>query len=283
MPAEEQAPAATLRLSFQRIGANGTTASIERQVAVERPVAIEFNGIGYAVLMATPEHLLDLVFGFALTERLIDRAEDLLDVDRFERPEGTLLRATLHKRCAERVLDRVRHRVSESGCGLCGVENLEQALRPLPRLDPCDPPADEAVFKALAALDGRQPLNEATGAIHAAAACTTGGAIRLVREDVGRHNAFDKLLGAMMRDGLDWEGGFALLSSRCSYELVEKAVLSRCPSLVTISGPTTLAIERAKTAGLHLIVLARRDAMLNADDCKRISGQASKRTVDSDN
>ncbi len=263
MPADETSTtAATGTFSFQRIAVDGTVTPIEREVAVEQPVALEFNGIGYAVLMATPADLEDLIYGFALTERLIDGVDDLLGVDCFERPDGTLLRATLNERCAARVLDRVRHRVSESSCGLCGIENLEQALRPLPRLDPTDPPEDDAVFWALAALGQQQPLNRATGAIHAAAACTRDGAIRLVREDVGRHNAFDKLLGAMLRGRLAWEGGFALLSSRCSYELVEKAVLSCCPMLVTISAPTALAIERAKNAGLRLIVLARPDAML---------------------
>lgn len=261
MPAET----ATTNLSFRQIHFDGTRAEIERAVAVERPVALEFNGIGYAVLMATPVDLDDLIYGFALTERLIDDATDLFGVNSFERPDGILLRATLSERCAARVLDRVRHRLSESSCGLCGIENLEQALRPLPRLDPFDPPADEAVFRALAELGDRQPLNRATGAIHAAAACARDGAIRLVREDVGRHNAFDKLLGAMLRDRLAWEGGFALLSSRCSYELVEKAVLSRCSMLVTISAPTALAIERAKNAGLRLVVLARPDSMLSPD------------------
>ena len=262
MPADETSAAATGTFSFKRIAADGTVTRIEREVAVEQPVALEFNGIGYAVLMATPADLEDLIYGFALTERLIDGVDDLLGVDRFEGPDGTLLRATLSERCAARVLDRVRHRVSESSCGLCGIENLEQALRPLPRLDPTEPPVDEALSRALSLLSDRQPLNHATGAIHAAAACARDGAIVTVREDVGRHNAFDKLLGAMLRGGLAWQGGFALLSSRCSYELVEKAVLSGCPMLVTISAPTALAIQRAREAGLRLIVLARPDAML---------------------
>ncbi|MFZ2983154.1 MAG: formate dehydrogenase accessory sulfurtransferase FdhD, partial [Sphingobium sp.] len=105
-------------------------------------------------------------------------------------------------------------------------------------------------------------LNAATGAAHAAAWVSPDGAIRLVREDVGRHNAFDKLIGAMALSGADWEGGFALLSSRCSYEIVEKAVLSQCPLLVTISAPTALATERAAEAGMPLVVLARSDAIL---------------------
>ena len=114
----------------------------------------------------------------------------------------------------------------------------------------------------MAALADHQPLNRETGSAHVAAACAADGAIRLAREDVGRHNAFDKLVGAMLRAGLEWEGGFALLSSRCSYELVEKAVLARCPLLATISAPTSLAVERAAAAGLPLRVLLRSDAVL---------------------
>jgi FdhD protein len=120
-----------------------------------------------------------------------------------------------------------------------------------------------AIFRALDTLYDHQPLNAATGAAHAAAWVGGDGTIRLVREDVGRHNAFDKLIGAMAHLGAEWDEGFALLSSRCSYELVEKAVLSRCPLLVTISAPTRLAAERAAEAGLSIVVLARRDALLS--------------------
>jgi FdhD protein len=249
--------------SFTRIGADGTQAPIERPVADERPLAIEFNGIGYAVMMATPADLDDFAHGFASSERLIDAAGDILDISWHPAERGTILRVQLVPERAERVIERVRHRVSESSCGLCGIENLEQALRPLPKVGGV-PPASDAVFAALAALDGHQVLNRATGAVHGAALCAADGAIRLVREDVGRHNAFDKLIGAMQRGGLGWDGGFALLTARCSYELVEKAVLAGCPALATISAPTGLALERAREAGLALIGLARRDSYLLA-------------------
>ena len=125
--------------------------------------------------------------------------------------------------------------------------------------------APAAVFAALAAMRGHQPSNAATGAAHAAMLCDADGAIRLAREDVGRHNAFDKLIGAMARAGIGWDGGFALLSSRCSYELVEKAALARCPMLVTVSAATDLALARARAAGLTLVHLARDDAVLFSD------------------
>lgn len=250
--------------NFTRIGANGTHERIARPLAEERPIAIEFNGIGYAVMMATPADLSDFAYGFASSERLIDAAADVIDVDTHATERGTILRVQIVPERAERVVERVRHRVSESSCGLCGIENLEQALRPLPMVAG-KTPAPEAVFAALSALGGHQSLNRTTGAVHGAALCAADGTIRAVREDVGRHNAFDKLIGTMLRDGLCWDGGFALLTARCSYELVEKAVLAGCPALVTISAPTALALERAQEAGLALVGLARSDSYLLAD------------------
>ena len=233
-----------------------------RNVATEMPVALEFNGIGYAVMMMTPADLDDFAYGFSTAEGLIDAAEDIVDVNSHEAENGVVLRITLAANRIDRVTARVRHRVSESSCGLCGIENLEQALRPIDLVTAHSQADDAAIFAALDALSKYQPLSEQTGAVHGAALCSSAGGIRLVREDVGRHNAFDKLIGAMMRAGQGWEGGFALLTARCSYELVEKAARANCPLLVTISAPTSLAIDRANAAGLRLISLARRDAFL---------------------
>lgn len=250
-------------LTFTRLARDGQGEAVERVLADEVPVAIEFNGIGYAVLMATPTDLPDLVLGFALAERLIRPDDAPFDVDTHDTDQGIVARATLPPSRTDLLLDRVRHRASDSSCGLCGIENLEQAIRPLPPVTARSRADRAAIFRALDGLAAHQPLNAATGAAHAAAWVGADGAIRLAREDVGRHNAFDKLIGAMKRAGADWDEGFALLSSRCSYELVEKAVLSQCPLLVTISAPTRLAAERAAAAGLPLVVLARRDAMLH--------------------
>ncbi|MDO6416721.1 formate dehydrogenase accessory sulfurtransferase FdhD [Sphingomonas sp. BIUV-7] len=247
---------------FLRAPPEGAAQRIERELAVEMPVAIEVNGLGYAVLMASPSDLDDLVHGFLLTERLIDGAQDIADVDIHEAEAGMVVRVAVAETSVARLAHRVRHRTADASCGLCGIENLEQALRPLPAVPRPWAGEDRAVFAALSALDAHQPLNRATGAVHAAARCAADGRIVDVREDVGRHNAFDKLIGAMVRAGQGWEGGFALLTSRCSYELVEKAVLSGCPMLATISAPTDLAVRRAADAGLALRVLARRDALL---------------------
>lgn len=259
-----EAGGATVRAAFRRLTPEGVRSGLARTLAVEAPVAVEVNGLGYAVMMATPAALEDFAYGFCAAERLIDGPADLLDVDLHPAAGGTVLRVTLIPERLERVVERVRHRVSESSCGLCGIENLEQALRPLPVVTAREAVEDAAIFRALAALRDWQPLNAATGAVHAAAACAADGTIRLAREDVGRHNAFDKLVGAMLREGIGWDGGFALLSARCSYELVEKAALADCPLLVTISAPTSLAVARAAAAGVRLVALARSDAALEA-------------------
>jgi FdhD protein len=251
--------------TFQRLTPDGGIEPIDRQVPDETPIAIEYNGIGYAVLMASGQQLDDLVTGFSLAERIVERAAQIEDILVHPTERGIILRAQIAPGCMDRVVERVRHRVSESSCGLCGIENLEQALRLLPRLPDRPLPATAGLFRALGALAAHQPLNARTGAVHAAALCSGAGDILLVREDVGRHNAFDKLIGAMARGGMGWDGGFALLTSRCSYELVEKAVLADCPLLVTVSAATGLAIDRAAEANLPLVVLARADAMLLSD------------------
>lgn len=245
-----------------RLGRDATE-RIERQVATECPIAIEFNGLGYAVMMASPQDLEDFAIGFALGERLIDRADQVVDIDAHDGDAGVVLRITLATERIALLHTRIRHRISDSSCGLCGIENLEQALRPLPRVEARPQASRAAIFAALEALRAHQPLNALTGAVHAAAWCAPDGAIRMAREDVGRHNAFDKLIGAMLVQGSRWDGGFALLSSRCSYELVEKAALADCPMLVTISAATDLAIRRAAEAGIDLIMLARSDALLS--------------------
>lgn len=254
----------------QQIGADGSAKAQRRMVPAEVPVAISFLGIGYAVMMASPADLEDFAYGFARSERLIDNATDVIRVEVRAGEKGVLLGIELVPERHDRVLARVRHRVGESSCGLCGIENLEQALRPLPTLPAPARIEPAAIFRALEGIRAHQPLNEATGAVHAAALCDAAGQVLAAREDVGRHNAFDKLVGHGLREGRDMSAGFAVLTARCSYELVEKAALSGIPLLVTISAPTSLAIERAGEAGLTLVALARADSVLVMSDPHRL-------------
>jgi FdhD protein len=242
------------------------SAPATRTLAVEVPVAVEYNGIGYAVMMATPANLEDFAIGFSLSERLVRDAADVLGVEAIAQADGWVLRITLADDALAPVLERARQRVSESSCGLCGLESLEQVMRPLPTITARPAATRAALFAALDALGRHQPMNAATGAVHGAAFCASDGTIALVREDVGRHNALDKLIGALARRGTDPATGFFLLTARCSYELVEKTITAGCPLLVTISAPTTLAADRASTHCLTLVALARRDAMLVVSD-----------------
>ena len=257
----------TLSLAMRRLDFAGTDdAATLRDLPIEAPVSVEVCGIGYAVMMATPSDLEDYAIGFALGEGLVETAAQIRSIDVHPVEGGVALRIWLPPERTEKALERARKRVGESSCGLCGMENIEQVLRPLPAMAARIATDRAAIAAALAALPDHQPLGRATGAAHAAAFCSPNGDILRVREDVGRHNALDKLIGALSRDGIDPGGGFILLSARCSYELVEKTVRAGCPMLVTISAATSLAAERAIAAGLTLVTLARADSALIVGD-----------------
>ncbi len=262
-------PGGTVFAEMGRLGYRDEVASASREthcLAIECPVAIEINGIAFAVMMASPIDLEDFVTGFLMAEGLA-RAEQVGEialhrVDKGEWGEGIVARVALPPECLGAVLERARRRIGDSSCGICGLDGIETALRPLPVLEGRLKVRRSAIARALAGLRAVQVLGAATRATHAAAFCNAEGRLVLVREDVGRHNALDKLVGALAREGQDAGEGFIVLTSRCSYELVEKTVLARCSLLVTISGPTDLAVRRAKAAGLALVVVAREDTML---------------------
>lgn len=245
---------------------DGTQSPVTRQWIAEVPVAIEYNGIAYAVMMATPQKLEDFVTGFALTEGLADSCDQVRDISLAETDKGWIVRASLSGQGAATMMERARTRVAESSCGLCGIENLEAIARPLPPVVRHGAINAETIFAALNALGGLQVLGPATGAAHGAAWADDAGQIGYLREDVGRHNAMDKLIGAMARAGHSPASGFILSTARCSYEIVEKAVKAGAATLVTISLPTSMAVERARDAGLSLWALARKDSVLLVND-----------------
>jgi FdhD protein len=249
----------------EQINRDGTARSVDRAWVPEAPVALEFNGLAYAVMMATPADLEDFALGFALTEGLAKQPGDVAHLAIAETEKGWIVRAQLTGLGVAQLTERVRARVAESSCGLCGIENLEAVARPLPPVAAHEGLAPQAIFAALESLRDHQPLTRATGAAHAAAFCSPAGTILHVREDVGRHNALDKLVGALARAGQDPAAGFILSTARCSYEIVEKAVRAGATRLVTISLPTSMAVTRAKGSALSLWCLARTDSVLQVN------------------
>ncbi|RKF22689.1 formate dehydrogenase accessory sulfurtransferase FdhD [Altericroceibacterium spongiae] len=250
----------------REIRADGSEQPVTREWVPEVPIALEFNGLSYAVMMGTPADLEDFVRGFALNEGLARQVEDISGIAIAEVENGWILRATLAGLGIEKLTERVRTRVAESSCGLCGIENLERVAQKLPTGPEHALAEPEAIFRALSRLREHQPLARATGAAHAAAFVAMDGTIRHAREDVGRHNAMDKLIGALALAGEDPAQGFILSSARCSYEIVEKAARAGAAQLVTISLPTSMAVERARAAGLSLWSLARDDSVLLVND-----------------
>ena len=226
-------------------------------VAEEVPVALEFNGIAHAVMMATPDDLEDFAYGFALSEGIVDSAAQIHDVEHSVSTQGHTLHIQIAASCFARLKSMRRSLSSKTGCGLCGTESLAHAVRQPPQVRTDTRLEAEAVACAMAAMRSRQWLLSLTGATHAAAWCTAQGAIALLREDVGRHNALDKLIGALRRADCATDSGFIAVTSRASYEMVHKAACAGVGTLAAVSGVTGLAVEVAERAGLTLLGFAR--------------------------
>ena len=234
----------------------------ERACAVEVPVNIVYAPVPYAVMMATPQDLDDFALGFSVSEGVIDRPADIRSIVVEEADKGLRLVVTLASDKLQRHLARNRNLAGRTGCGLCGVDDL--GALPVAR-----PPAHgpgrlrlSSVRRALTALDDRQTLNRVTRAVHGAAWADHAGELLVVREDVGRHNALDNLIGALLRAGVDPLSGFVVITSRCSYEMVEKAAVFGARALVAVSAPTTFAIERAQANAMTLLALGRADGAI---------------------
>lgn len=234
-----------------------SSAALDDRVIVEAPVALLYNGESFAVMMATPEALEDFALGFALGEGIVATPQEFRLVDVVPHEQGVALHAAIPQARFDDLQQRRRGLEGRSGCGLCGVESLQAALRDVPKVPSTGVVPATRIHAALADLARRQPLNALSGGVHAAAFAHAHGL--LVREDVGRHNALDKLIGAMARYDapLHAADGFALITSRASYEMVHKAATAGLGLLVAISAPTDLAIRTAESAGLTLAAFAR--------------------------
>ena len=226
-------------------------------VAQEVPVALQYNGVSHAVMMASPADLEDFVVGFSLTEGIIGRANEIYDIETLVLPAGVQMTIDIGSEAFAGLKDRRRSLTGRTGCGICGAENLDHALRQPPPVSTSFTLSSAAAHHAFVELRSRQPLQQATGATHAAGWIDPTGRLTLVREDVGRHNALDKLLGALARAGTDTTRGAVIVTSRASVEMVQKAAMLGVPILATISGPTGLAIAMAQQTGLTLAAFFR--------------------------
>ncbi len=225
------------------------------RVPEETPVAFVYNRRNYAVMLATPADMEDYAVGFSLTERVVDAVEEITAVDIYRNERGIELRIAIDEARLERLDLRQQRRnlAGRAGCGVCGLENADVFFEPLPRVAETKAAiAPEALVRALAEFPDHQPLSRATRTVHGAAFANRAGEILLTREDVGRHNALDKLLGALIRARADGGDGFVLMSSRCSYEIIEKAARAGVVALAALSGPTAFAIRKAREANLAL-------------------------------
>lgn len=250
------------------------------QIAIETPVAIVINGISYAVMMASPEALEDFAFGFALSEGIVDHVAQIYDCDVVPHAHGYNVELRIANECFFRIKERQRQLSGRTGCGLCGISSIEELLRDLAPLDTPSGTNDtkvslSAITLASQRLRAQQALMEVTGATHAAAWCDLAGEIVVLREDVGRHNALDKVIGALARDKHHSHAGFALITSRASYELIEKCVRARIAVLAAVSGVTSLAIEVAQSSQLCLLGYTRESKTTIYTHPQRIQNDAA--------
>jgi formate dehydrogenase accessory protein FdhD len=254
----------------ERVLPNGASAPITEVIAEEVPVALVYNNISHAVMMATPAELADFGLGFSLSEGILAHKDELMDIGAAESEAGIEVGMAIALPRFSLLRERRRNLAGRTGCGICGVESLEQAVRPVPPVAATTTVAIEAIYAALADLPQRPAVNQLTRSVHAAAWVDPSGRIRLVREDVGRHNALDKLIGAMLRAGIDPASGVCLITSRCSYEMVQKAVVAGFPILVAVSAPTLMARRLAEAHNLTLIALARHDSAVLVSHPERV-------------
>jgi FdhD protein len=238
----------------------GVLAELEDMVVDEAPVALVYNGISHAVMMATPADLDDFALGFSLSEGIIATAAECYGIEIEHEPQGISVQLEIASSAFVALKERRRTLAGRTGCGLCGIDSLQQVCRPLPALAPARGFHAAGVRAALGAIGAEQKLTRLTGAAHAAAWCDMDGKLLIVREDVGRHNALDKVIGAMngaLGTGVDPGAGFFLITSRVSFEMAQKAAIAGASALVGMSAPTLAAVELADAAGMTLLAFAR--------------------------
>ncbi len=244
------------------LDAGGSRSPVTWQLPKEVAVALQINSAPYTVMMATPANLSDFGVGFALAEGIVTKRSDIQAVLTMPVENGFAVDIAVDEQALERARMVRRSIEGRSGCGLCGVENITDVVRVTKPVATKVRPSPAAILKAAQELPRRQPMNELNHTVHGAAWVSLHGEIGLVREDVGRHNALDKLIGALFESGTDLSSGFVLMTSRCSFELVQKAATVGIGALITVSAPTLLALEIARKASMFLACLGDRGVVV---------------------
>lgn len=246
-------------------------------IATEMPISFVYGGMSYAVMMATPSDLHDFVYGFSLTESIIQKFEDIREIVIEPAVDHITIKIVLSSVQFQAHLAKRRMMSGRTSCGLCGVETLaDLPVAHQSKGPPAEPISLDAVHQALSTLTQNQPLNEVTRSVHAAAWCNRQGLILASREDVGRHNALDKVIGCLLQNSIQAHDGFLLITSRASFEMVEKAALFGVRMIVAISAPTSLAIRRAEALGVTLYAVARHDSVIQFTSSHAIEGEMNQ-------
>jgi FdhD protein len=264
-------PALTVTCAAWRRGEISASA---RTIPEETAVAFTFNGTTHAVMMATPADLEDFGAGFAFTEGLIERQDEIENLEVIGTPLGIEVQMWLSEGRAKTYAVRRRSMAGPTGCGLCGIESLEEATRPAPYVSNASRFTSESIVAAMASLPPEQKLNAETRTVHAAGFWTPARGLIAVREDVGRHNALDKLIGALARGGVAAAHGLVLLTSRVSIELIQKTARLGAPVLAAVSAPTAAGVRLAEKCGITLIAVARGEDFEVFTHPDRIIGRA---------
>jgi len=237
----------------------GAVTHVADQVAEEMPIALVYHGVPHVVMLATPADLEDFAVGFTLSEGLVERPDEIRSVEVTYGAEAADVRITVAWERFSGLLQRRRNLTGRTGCGLCGAETAEEAIRELGRVGPGPTVTTASLHDAIEQLSTMQPINARTGSVHGAAWVVPGKGVQFVREDVGRHNALDKAIGALVRSGADRTEGYMLITSRASFEMVQKSATVGISFLAAFSAPTAFAVRLAHKTGLTLVAFARRD------------------------
>jgi FdhD protein len=265
----------------RQVWRDGGVSEGARAIPEETALALTYNGGTYAVMMGTPQNLADFAIGFSLSEGIVQSPEDIVSLDMVPLDDGIELRMWLEPSKAARLSERRRQIAGPTGCGICGIDSIAEAVRPAAIVGLGREFSPQQIMAAIQAIPPLQKINIETRAVHAAGFWTPGRGVIALREDVGRHNALDKLAGALALEGVAANDGVVLLTSRVSVEMVQKAAAIGAPVMVAVSAPTALAVRMADAAGITLVAIARADGFEVFTHPHRItSGMAVQRAVE---